>query len=101
LAPHEERQYYPTADGQGYFFLGQEHRKVYGSQDALKPLWHGVDRVIPADRPQALEDGSLVISSDGTTRVPKRTAVIFFGDATHVDTKVTGRDTTPNIVQAG
>lgn len=100
LAPHEEREYHPTANGQGYLFFGQAHRSVYGSGDAIQPLWHGVDRIIPEDRPQALEDGELVVSSDGTTRIPKRTAVIFFGNAPHVDPKITARDTKPNIDQA-
>ena len=99
LAPHEEREYRPTANGQGYLFFGQAHRRVYGSGDSIQPLWHGVDRIIPTDRPRALEDGSLVVSSDDTTRVPKRTAVIFFGNAPRVDPGITARDTKPNIEQ--
>jgi hypothetical protein len=99
MAPHEEREYHPTTDGSGYVFFGQAHRRIFGSGDPIQPLWHGVDRVIPADRPQALEDGLLVVSSDGTTRVPKRTAVILFGNAPHVDPGVTARDTKPNIEQ--
>ncbi|HUB94022.1 MAG TPA: hypothetical protein VMB52_05975 [Verrucomicrobiae bacterium] len=71
--------HFDTREGKGYLFLGKGHEKVYGKTDALKPLWHGVDRVIPA----------------GVTYVPERTAVILFVDAPAIDYDVTSRDTVP------
>jgi hypothetical protein len=76
-----ERRHYDTKDHEAYVFLGKGHEKVYGSEDALKPLWHGVDRIIPT----------------GVTFVPERTAVILFVDAPEVDYHVREQDTLPYL----
>lgn len=78
---HGERVHYDTADNQAYTFLGKGHEKVYGPSDTMKPLWHGVDRIIPA----------------GVTWVPERTAVILFVDAPEVDYHVREYDTKPQL----
>ncbi len=82
-----EKQYFETRDGEAYFFAGATHRKLYGSQDRFKPLWHGVDRIIPK----------------GTTYMPPRSSVVLFIDAPRVDAGVNSRDTLPyleDIIQA-
>lgn len=78
---HGERTHHDTNDGEAYAFLGKGHEKVYGADDALKPLWHGVDRIVPA----------------GVTFVPERTAVILFVDAPEVDYHVSASDTLPHL----
>lgn len=77
--PGGARYHYDTDPYQAYFFLGEGHEKVYGPDDTLKPLYHGVDRIIPA----------------GVTFVPDRTAVILFTDAPEVDYGVEMKDTRP------
>lgn len=77
------RQHYDTTDGQAYAFMGKGHEKVYGRDDPLRPLWHGVDRVIPA----------------GALWVPERTAVILFVDAPEVDHQMSREDTLPYVGQ--
>lgn len=77
------RVHYDTNEHEAYAFLGKGHEKVYGSEDALKPLWHGVDRIIPT----------------GITLVPERTAVILFVDAPEVDYHVREQDTLPYLQQ--
>jgi len=74
-----DRKHYDTNENQAYTFLGKGHEKVYGSGDNLRPLWHGVDRIIPA----------------GVTWVPERTAAILFVDAPEVDYHVRASDTLP------
>lgn len=76
------RKHYDTAPGEAYTFMGKGHEKVYGKIDDIKPLWHGVDRVIPA----------------GVTWVPERTAVILFVDAPNVDYHLSPHDTLPQLV---
>lgn len=76
-----QRRYYDTNEHEAYMFLGKGHEKVYGDADRLRPLWHGVDRVVPA----------------GVTWVPERTAVILFVDAPEVDYHVRQNETTPYI----
>lgn len=78
-----ERAHYDTNESEAYTFLGKGHEKVYGKDDSLKPLWHGVDRVIPA----------------GVTFVPERTAVILFVDAPEVDYHISERDTLPQLAK--
>jgi hypothetical protein len=73
------RTRHDTAPNEAYLFLGEGHEKVYGEDDELKPLYHGVDRVIPA----------------GVTWVPERTAVILFVNAPEVDYGVDMTDTRP------
>lgn len=75
------RVHYDTNEHEGYVFLGKGHEKVYGADDVLKPLWHGVDRIVPA----------------GVTLVPERTAVILFVDAPEVDYHVREQDTLPQL----
>ncbi len=72
-----------TRPNEAYAFLGKGHEKIYGSDDSLKPLYHGVDRIIPV----------------GVTWVPERTAVILFVDAPEVDYEVTMKDTRPYIAR--
>lgn len=76
------RRYYDTAEHEAYTFMGKGHEKVYGKIDDIKPLWHGVDRIIPA----------------GVTWVPERTAVILFLDAPNVDYHISSNDTLPQFV---
>lgn len=73
--------YYDTEEHQAYTFLGKGHEKIYGPEDVFKPLWHGVDRIIPT----------------GVTFVPERTAVILFVDAPEVDYHVRQEDTLPYL----
>lgn len=75
------RTHHDTLPNEAYAFLGEGHRKVYGDEDPMKPLYHGVDRIIPA----------------GVSWVPERTAVILFVDAPEVDYEVTMRDTRPYV----
>lgn len=79
---HGERQHYDTNEHEAYTFLGKGHEKVYGAADNLQPLWHGVERIVPAD----------------TTYVPERTAAILFVDAPQVDYNVRSADTLPQLV---
>ncbi|MDL2341921.1 MAG: hypothetical protein QFB87_02505 [Patescibacteria group bacterium] len=79
--PRGERTHYDTAPAGAYLFLGTEHAKVYGDDSYLKPLWHGVDRIIP----------------EGQTHVPERHAVILFVDAPAVNHGITERDTLPHL----
>lgn len=76
-----ERVFYDTQDDQSYFFLGSGHKKLYGSDTRLQPLYHGVDRVIPA----------------GATIVPERHAVILFIDCPLVDYGTKPQDTLPEL----
>lgn len=78
---HGDRYHFDTVEGMAYSFLGKGHEKIYGPDDAMKPLWHGVDRIIPA----------------GVTFVPERTAVILFVDAPEVDYHVKKSDTLPHL----
>lgn len=76
------RQHFDTHDNEAYTFLGKGHEKIYGN-DMLRPLWHGVDRVIPV----------------GVTWVPERTAVILFVDAPEVDYHIREQDTLPYLAR--
>lgn len=76
--------YYDTEEHEAYLFLGKGHEKIYGTDDPLKPLWHGVDRIIPT----------------GVTLVPERTAVILFVDAPEVNYHVREQDTLPYLQRA-
>lgn len=77
------RYHFDTEEHRAWTFLGKGHEKVYGKDDAMKPLWHGVDRIIPA----------------GVTFVPERTAVILFLDAPEVDYHVRKSDTLPQLAR--
>lgn len=77
------RHHFDTKEHQAWTFLGKGHEKVYGPEDSMKPLWHGVDRIIPA----------------GATFVPERTAVILFVDAPEVDYHVRKSDTLPQLAR--
>lgn len=76
-----QRSHFNTREHQAFSFLGKGHEKVYGPDDSMKPLWHGVDRIVPA----------------GVTLVPERTAVILFVDAPEVDYHVRKTDTLPQL----
>lgn len=76
-----DRTYYDTQPQTAYTFLGKGHEKVYGPDDTLRPLWHGVDRVVPT----------------GVSFVPERTAVILFLDSPEVDYHVKRSDTLPQL----
>lgn len=78
-----ERAHYDTKENEAYVFLGKGHEKIYGPDDDLQPLWHGVDRVIKT----------------GVTFVPERTAVILFVDAPEVDYHVKQSDTLPHLAR--
>lgn len=79
--PGSERTLYENELNEAYLFVGYGHKKLYGKESRIRPLWHGVDRVIPA----------------GLTYVPKRHAVILFVEAPFIDYKVTPEDTLPYI----
>lgn len=79
-----QRTHYDTNEHEAYVFLGKGHEKVYGPEDVLQSLWHGVDRIVPT----------------GITLVPERTAVILFIDAPEVDYHVREQDTLPYLQQA-
>lgn len=83
--PKGERVFHESAKGYGQFFMGIGHRKLYGRDTRLQPLWHGVARLVP----------------EGVTHVPKRHAVILFNDAPRVDYAVTDADTLPQLNQNG
>lgn len=68
--------------GKSQVFPGIEHRIVYGSQDNITALYHGVDRIF---------DESL-------TEGPRRTAAIGFIDSPIYDLGITSRDTQPDRV---
>lgn len=76
-----ERVHYDTDEHQAYAFLGKGHEKVYGTDDSLSPLWHGVDRIVPT----------------GVSFIPERTAVILFLDSPEVDYHVRKSDTLPQL----
>lgn len=78
---HGERAYFDTSEHQAYAFLGKGHEKVYGTNDSLQPLWHGVDRIVPT----------------GVSFIPERTAVILFLDSPEVDYHVKKSDTLPQL----
>lgn len=74
----------PHGSGQSQVFFGKEHHMIYGKEDAIQNLHHGVDRVV---------DGEAV---DGF--MPVRTAAIAFVDSPIADLHVTSKDTQPDRV---
>jgi len=76
-----QRYSFDTEEHSAWAFLGKGHEKVYGPDDSLKPLWHGVDRIIPT----------------GVAFIPERTAVILFVDAPEVDYHIRQQDTLPQL----
>lgn len=74
----------PHGSGQSQVFFGKEHHMIYGKEDAIQNLHHGVDRVV---------DGAAI---DGL--MPVRTAAIAFVDSPVVDLHVTSKDTQPDRV---
>ncbi len=79
-----ERTHYDTQPNKAYMFMGLGHEKLYGADGRLRPLWHGVDRIIPA----------------GVTMVPERHSVILFIDCPLVDFDLSLDQTVPYIGQA-
>lgn len=73
--------YHDQTDGYGHFFVGKGHKKVFGEQAVLQPLWHGVDRIV----------------SETTSRVPSRHAVILFINAPFIDYAHKKEDLVPYI----
>lgn len=79
--------YPPHGVGMSQFFFGAANRVVYGSKNnPIKPLYHGVDRIISVGA-QNIPD-----------YVPPRTAAIGFIDMPGVDLKITSRDTQPERI---
>lgn len=76
-----ERTHFDTAVDEAFLFMGRGYDKLYGDNSRYKPLWHGVDRIIP----------------DGETIVDPRHAVILFVDAPFIDYGVTAEDTLPYL----
>jgi hypothetical protein len=84
---HGERypKYFPPHGlGQAQVFMGAEHRQVYGSRDLIKPLYHGVVRVL--DEKEVVD------------YMPPRTAEILFIDTPIFDMGITSRHTQPERV---
>lgn len=79
-----ERVRFDSKPDEASMFFGKGHERVYGKDDAFKPLWHGVDRIIPA----------------GVTLVPERTAVILFVNMPRVDYLLREEDTRPYLNKA-
>lgn len=76
-----ERVHYDSNQGYGQFFMGIGHKKLYGQDCRLRPLYHGVDRIVP----------------EGQQIVPQRHAVILFIDAPFINYDVTPKDTLPEL----
>lgn len=79
-----QRIHYDTRDDEAYMFMGYGHKKLYGKEARLMPLWHGVDRITPP----------------GANWITKRHAVILFIDAPLIDYQVTAEDTLPYVSEA-
>lgn len=73
------RTLHDTQDNEAYLFAGIGHQKLYGKSDKIKPLWHGVDRVV----------------ANPAKYVPKRHTIVMFIDIPGVDYDVTTADTQP------
>lgn len=56
----------------GIFFASETHRKIYGRNARIKPLIHGVGRVVSADQ----------------IFIPERTAVVLFMNPWRIDPKI-------------
>lgn len=76
-----ERTYCDTGIEEGYLFMGKGYQKLYPKDGLLKPLYHGVDRIVP----------------EGATYVPPRHAVILFIDSPFIDYAVKPEDTLPEL----
>lgn len=79
--PGGEKHYYPGSENEAHLFMGAAHKKLYADKSPLKPLWHGVDRIVPA----------------GATTVPKRHSIVLFIDTPYIDDAVRPEDTLPQI----
>lgn len=79
--PNGERVFYDTQTGRAYMFMGKGHGHLYGEDAMPRPLYHGVERVVP----------------EGATWVPKRHAVILFIDAPFINYGTKPEDTLPYI----
>lgn len=77
----DEKQYPPHGVGQSQVFFGEGHFKIYGEDDHLKRLYHGVDRLSPTENPY----------------VGPRTAAILFVDAYGISIPMSPKDTLPEI----
>ena len=83
---NSEHNHYNTNPDEAFLFFGVGHSKMYSGRSPIKPLWHGVDRIVDADQRDA-------------GMVPKRHAVILFFDPPHIDLEVTSKDTSPHLYE--
>ena len=75
---------------QPQLFAGAAFRSIFGSKNnPIKPLFHGVQRILPRD-----ENGEIVDFVD------ERTVTIGFFNTPFIDTGVTSRDTQPHRTDA-
>jgi hypothetical protein len=79
--PKSDHIPYDTDEGQAFFFLGQGYRRLYGDKRLFSPLYHGVDRIVPA----------------GASYVPERHAIVLFIDAPFINYGVQKNDTLPEL----
>ncbi len=85
-ATTQEDKHFPAhGGGQSQLFFGAAHRMIYGSQDPIRQLYHGVDRIVD------VRDAEL-------RYMPARTAAIVFVDAPLVNMRITSQDTQPDRV---
>lgn len=79
-----QRLPYDTSNGEAFFFMGSGHRKLYGPGSRIRPLYHGVDRIVPAD----------------AAIVPERHSVILFINCPLVNCRTKPADTLPELEHA-
>lgn len=72
------KTYHDDQTGDGFFFASRTHEKIFGKESSIKPLIHGVDRIMP---PPEL------------SKVPERTAVVLFVNPWRIDSQVTAAET--------
>lgn len=79
-----DKIYPPHGIGKSQLFAGAGHRMIYGSNDNIRSLYHGVDRIIDEEA----QDGYM----------PPRTAAITFVEMPRVDLGLTAKDTQPDRI---
>ena len=82
--PDTEHIQHDTVPEEAYVFFGALHRKLYNGGSPIRPLWHGVDRIVGSEP-----------AHNGL--VPRRHAVILFVDPPHIDCRITSEDTSPHL----
>ena len=84
--PSDQIIFPPHGIGQSQVFFGKAHHTIYGANDPIRNLYHGVDRVVDDT---TVEDGFM----------PVRTAAIAFVDSPlGIDFGVTSKETQPDRV---